>query len=168
MLSALGVALAFLALSSPALASSAPVIESESVSNVTERDATLEAQINPNGAYTGYEFQIDTNASYRLEGPVCPFEFPDSAQCDAIRAGEPLPAGLVEPQPQYIPAGTGDRSVSLDLASIGATHSTGHDLSLSSDRVQRRQSDSSRSRSDVHHANTTVDRKRVDLAPDAN
>jgi hypothetical protein len=35
--------------------------------------------------------------------------------------GEPLPPGLVEPQPEYIPAASGDRSVSLDLASIGAT-----------------------------------------------
>ena len=35
--------------------------------------------------------------------------------------GEPLPAGLVEPKPQYIPAGSGEESVSLDLASIGAT-----------------------------------------------
>jgi hypothetical protein len=35
--------------------------------------------------------------------------------------GEPLPAGLVEPKPEYIPAGSGDQSVSLDLASIGAT-----------------------------------------------
>ena len=37
------------------------------------------------------------------------------------RYGEPLPAGLVEPKPQYIPACTGEQSVGLDLASIGAT-----------------------------------------------
>jgi hypothetical protein len=56
-----------------------------------------------------------------LPGPVCPFEFAADAECDAIRAGESLPAGLLEPQPQYIPAGSTKQSVSLDLASIGAT-----------------------------------------------
>ena len=98
-----------------------PVIESESVSNLSEHDATLEATIDTSGLYTGYEFQIDKNGSYDLPGPVCPFEFAADAECDAIRAGEPLPAGLLEPQPQYIPAGSGKQSVSLDLASIGAT-----------------------------------------------
>jgi hypothetical protein len=102
-------------------AGEAPVIATVSVSNVTEHDATLEAQIETNGRYTGYAFQIDTNGSYNLEGPVCPFEFPGYDECDSIRAGEPLPTGLVEPQPQYIPAGSGDQAVSLDLASIGAT-----------------------------------------------
>jgi alpha-tubulin suppressor-like RCC1 family protein len=99
----------------------APMIESESVSEVSERDATLEAQINTQGSYTGYWFQIDTNSSYDFTQANCPFEFPGDAECDSIRVGEPLPAGLVEPQPQYIPAGSGEQSVSLDLASIGAT-----------------------------------------------
>ena len=98
-----------------------PVIESESASSITEHDATLEAQIDTSGRYTGYWFQIDTNASYDFTQPNCPFEFPGDAECESIRVGEPLPAGLVEPQPEYIPAGITDRSVSLDLASIGAT-----------------------------------------------
>jgi hypothetical protein len=98
-----------------------PAIESESVSNVTEHDATLEAQINTHGSYTGYWFQIDTNSSYDFTQPNCPFEFPGDAECESIRVGEPLPVGLVEPQPQYIPAGSGEQSVRLDLASIAAT-----------------------------------------------
>jgi hypothetical protein len=93
-----------------------PSIGSESVSNITEHNATLEAQIDPNGLETAYEFQIDTNASYNYTKSACPL-----GECDAISAGEPLPAGLVEPEPEYIPAGSGDHSVSLDLASIGAT-----------------------------------------------
>jgi hypothetical protein len=102
-------------------AAGAPSIESESVSQLTSTDATLEAQINPNGRYTGYEFQIDTNSSYDFTQPNCPFELPGYAQCESIRVGEPLPTGLVEPQPEYIPAGSGSQSVSLNLASIGAT-----------------------------------------------
>jgi Fibronectin type III domain len=98
-----------------------PSIDSESVSNVTERDATLEAQIETHGSYTGYWFQIDTNSSYNFTQPNCPFEIGGAGGCESISVGEPLPAGLVEPQPEYIPAGSGDRSLSLDLASIGAT-----------------------------------------------
>jgi hypothetical protein len=124
-LAAVTALLAFLAFSSSAMASSAPVIESESVSGVSEHDATLEAQIETGGLYTGYQFEIDTNSSYNFTRFVCPFSFPGSAQCESIVDGEPLPAGLVEPYPQYIPAGSGDRSVSLDLASIGATLAPG-------------------------------------------
>jgi hypothetical protein len=120
-LAAVTALLALLAFSSSALASEPPTIESESVSNVTEHDATLEAQIETGGLYTGYWFQIDTNSSYHFTQAVCPFEFPGDAQCESIVAGEPLPPGLVEPQPQYIPAGSEDQSVSVDLASIGAT-----------------------------------------------
>ena len=113
--------LAFLVFSSSAMASSAPNIESESVSGLTEHDATLEAQIETGGIYTGYQFEIDTNSSYNFTRFACPFSFPGSEQCLVIVDGEPLPAGLVEPKPQYIPAGSGGESVSLDLASIGAT-----------------------------------------------
>jgi hypothetical protein len=97
-----------------------PSIGRESVSNITEHDATLEAQINPNGLETAYEFQIDTNGSYNYTKPNCPFGL-----CESISVGEPLPAGLVEPQPQYIPAGSGDKAVTLDLASIRATLQSG-------------------------------------------
>ncbi len=107
---------------SRALANEAPTIGDVSVSNVTEHDATLEAQINANSRYTGYEFQIDTDGSYNFTRPACPFELPGYAQCESVTIGEPLPEGLVEPQPEYIPARSiGDQPVSLDLASIGAT-----------------------------------------------
>jgi hypothetical protein len=117
-----GASLAYAVLPAASLASSSsPVIEGESVSHVTPTDATLEAQIDPNGLYTAYEFQIDTNGSYDYTKPDCPLPLPGSMQCESITDGPPLPAGLVEPKPEYIPAGLGSQSVSVDLASIGAT-----------------------------------------------
>jgi hypothetical protein len=96
-------------------------IDSESVSQITANDATLEAEIDPNGAYTGYEFQVDVDGSYDFTQPVCPFSLPGIAECETIAVGEPLPAGLAEPPPGYLGAELGAESVSLDLASIGAT-----------------------------------------------
>jgi hypothetical protein len=93
-----------------------PMVEGESVSKVTEDDATLEAQIDPEGLETAYEFQIDTNGSYNYTKSACPL-----GECEAISVGVPLLAGLVEPQPEHIPAGSGDQAVSLDLESIGST-----------------------------------------------
>jgi hypothetical protein len=104
-----------------ALAVSAPAIESESATNVTMTDATLDAAIDPNGLYTAYEFQIDTSASYDYTKFACPLPLPGYAQCMAIIDGPPLPAGLVEPEPAYISAASGSQLVSLDLAGIGAT-----------------------------------------------
>lgn len=98
-----------------------PLIDNESATNVTGDDATLEAEINPNGAYTAYEFQIYTDASFNYTQMVCPLAVPGYAQCMAIIAGEPLPDSLREPSQGSIPAGSGDQSVSLDLADIGST-----------------------------------------------
>lgn len=102
-----------------AMGSSSPVIESESASNVTATDATLNATINTNGYYTSYEFEVDTNGSYGYTQMVCPLPLPGSAQCMAIIDGYAPP--ITEPGPESIPAGSGVQTVSLDLASIGAT-----------------------------------------------
>ena len=99
-----------------AQAAGAPSIDGVSASNITEHNATLEAQINPNGLETAYQFQIDTNGNYNYTKSVCPL-----GECEAISVGEPLPAGLVEPEAEHIPAGSGDQPASLDLANIGAT-----------------------------------------------
>jgi hypothetical protein len=93
-----------------------PLIDSESVTNISSTDATLNAEISTYDLYTAYEFQIDTNASYNYTKSNCPL-----GACQSITVGEPLPAGLVEPSPQAIPARSGNQSVSLDLASIAAT-----------------------------------------------
>src|SRR5271163_3760511 len=113
--------LALGAWSGSAAGAASPTIESVSVSGITEHDATLEAQIDTEGSYTGYWFQIDTNSSYDFTQADCPFDFPDYAECESITDGEPLPAGLVEPHPEYIQSGSGGQLVKLDLASIGAT-----------------------------------------------
>jgi hypothetical protein len=97
---------------------SPPLIESEPATGISEHDATLNAKINPNGAYTAYEFQIDTNASYNFPRPACPLEVPWYAVCEDLITGEPLPAGLHEPSQGSIPAGSSGQSVSLDLGSI--------------------------------------------------
>lgn len=111
--------LAFLAFSGSALASSPPVIESESATNITSTSATLGAVIDPNGLETGYEFQIDTNGSYNYTQPVCPQLLPAEITCDSIIDGPPPP--VREPQSEQIAAGLGGQAVSLDLASIGTT-----------------------------------------------
>jgi hypothetical protein len=81
-LAGITVALAFLVFSGSAFASAPPSIDSESASDVTVHDATLEAKINPHGAYTGYEFQIDTSSSYNYTKPNCPL-----GSCDSISVG---------------------------------------------------------------------------------
>lgn len=99
----------------------APSIDGESVADVTEHDATLQAQIDPHGEYIGYEFQVDATGAFDFAGPACPFRIPGFAECEAIIAGgETLPGG-VPPGPEYLAGGEGDQSVSLDLASIGAS-----------------------------------------------
>ncbi len=77
-----------------------PSIESESASNITSADATLEAQINPNGLDTSYQFRLESGCLPPLA-------------CMAITT-YPLPAGS-------IPASFEAQSVSLGLNDAGVT-----------------------------------------------
>ena len=104
-LAAVTALLTLLAFSSSALASSAPTIESVSVAGITEHDATLEAQINPNGLETTYEFN--------LASPACQSEWPIVGPCFAI-SGFSLPSAT-------IPAGFGDQTVRVDINSASKT-----------------------------------------------
>ncbi len=122
--SALAAAFGTLALSSlvpsAALAAAeAPVIESETSSGVTSTDATLNATIDTKGFYTSYEFEVATSSSYDNTRSACPLPLPGFANCAAIIGGPSAPE--IEPAPEHIAAGLGVRSVSIDLASIGAT-----------------------------------------------
>jgi hypothetical protein len=83
-----------------AQASPPPSVFDESVSHITEHDATLEATINPNGLKTTYQFRLESGC------------LPPSA-CLAI-ATYPLPSG-------EIAASIGAHPVSLDLNSAGVT-----------------------------------------------
>jgi hypothetical protein len=83
-----------------AQASPPPSVFDESVSHITEHDATLEATINPNGLKTTYQFRLESGCLPPLA-------------CLAI-ATYPLPSG-------EIAASTGAHLVSLDLNSAGVT-----------------------------------------------
>ncbi len=84
-------------------AGEAPVTATVSVSNVTEHDATLEAQIDPDGLETTYEFHMTS--------PACQSDWPVIGPCMAISVWS-LPGGSIH-------AGFGDQTVSLDLNSAG-------------------------------------------------
>jgi hypothetical protein len=86
----------------------APTIESESVSRLTQTDATLEAQINTEGVETTYEFQL-------MSAPVCLESHPACARPQYLFA---LPSG------KLLGSFVG-QSVSVDLNSAGVTLSPG-------------------------------------------
>jgi hypothetical protein len=88
----------------------APVIDSESVSQITATDATLEAQINTEGLETSYQFQLESGCLPPLA-------------CAAITT-YPLPSGLL--LGSFL-----DQSVSLDLNSAGVTLSPGVEYAYS-------------------------------------
>jgi hypothetical protein len=58
-------------LAGASVAAAAPVINSESVSHVGEHEATLEAQLEPDGLETKYEFWLQYNACQSNQGASC-------------------------------------------------------------------------------------------------
>lgn len=114
----MGIASAMVAvlLAAASSAAATPSVDREWVSGVTEHDATLNAEINPNSYATSYYFEIDTIRSDNFTHADCPF-----GPCTSISLGPPLPAGLKEPPRGEIPSGTGDQVVSVEMADIGAT-----------------------------------------------
>ncbi len=81
-------------------AEAGPVIEGTSVTNINERGATLEAQINPQGIATTYEFWV--------ESAVCTG---GSATCQ--RSGHPH-----KEEEGYIAADSGSKTVSDDVTDL--------------------------------------------------
>ncbi len=96
---------------------SAPSIENESVSHLTQSDATLEATINPEDARSAYyQFQLVANPSEYLSTFACPSGQAHTILCELSELDnevEGLPLGKV--------AGFENQTVSLDLASAGVT-----------------------------------------------
>jgi hypothetical protein len=142
LLATIGVALAVAVLPTAALAVSSPSIETESVSYVTHNDATLEATINSKelseGAY--YQFQLVKSPSEYLpqltcpEPEVLPPSNPDG--CTSPDSQRPTPGALPI---GYIAKGPQGQSVSLDMATAGATlqpSTTYHYRVLVAKRVQ--------------------------------
>lgn len=98
-----------------------PAIESQSVTGVTSSNATLNAQINPNGLLTKYKLQIDATGNFDFFKPnSCDLHVAEYECQEMMYPGEPLPAGLVEPPEMTLPSTDGSQLASVDLAAIGA------------------------------------------------
>jgi hypothetical protein len=98
-----------------------PAIDGESVSNITSTDATLEAQINPEGLPQGvdYQFQLVKNTSEYLSELVCAEHgVVQPLGTDGCLAPPGWPSGTI---PLGSVRGSGDEPVSLYLASVGVT-----------------------------------------------
>lgn len=93
---------------------SAPSIQGESVSNITPTDATLQAQINPEGHSVRYQLQVVSNPDEYRSEIVCPPHLGPPFVCIGEQVAEALPIGFLE-------GGSTDQSVSLDLATAGMT-----------------------------------------------
>lgn len=97
----------------------APVIESESVSGVTEHDATLEAQINTYGVETTYRFQIAKSPACLPRPPLPPGYATAEPVVPCLTEEGSLPSGLIS-------GGlSGDQHVSVDLATAGMAPESG-------------------------------------------
>jgi hypothetical protein len=93
-----------------------PLIENESVSNVTPTNATLEAEIDPQGAPNGvfYQFQLLLDPGEAPTELACPSSPPSGfSVCVGPPNSEALPLELIP--------GNETQTVKLDLASAGVT-----------------------------------------------
>jgi len=98
-----------------------PSIVSESVSNVTAADATLEAEIDLHetaaGAY--YQFQLVSDPSEYASEILCPPTLqPGYSACTGPQGGDALPLGFL---PGNTPEPSATFHAGLDLASAGVT-----------------------------------------------
>ncbi|MFI4992088.1 MAG: NHL repeat-containing protein [Solirubrobacterales bacterium] len=95
-----------------------PTVNGESLSGITQNDATLEATINPGGQAVRYQFQLVSNSDeYRSEIDCPPHPGPPFV-CIGEHVTEALPIGFIE-------KGSEPKSVTLDLASAGVTLAPG-------------------------------------------
>jgi sugar lactone lactonase YvrE len=89
----------------------APTIDAESVSGVTEYDATFEAQINPNGLETAYQFGVVASPCHA--NPI---------NCELVVGITLFPSPAGELAPAF-----GDQSADVNLASAGMALEPGHE-----------------------------------------
>jgi hypothetical protein len=124
---------------SAAAAATPPTIENESVSHVTEHDATLEAEVNLHEAAAGvyYQFQLVKEPSEYASEILCPPTLqPGIDGCIGPQGSPALPIGFL-PGNTLQPSATSHAS--LDLASAGVTlqpETTYHYRVLVARRVQ--------------------------------
>ena len=99
-----------------------PTIDGEWITGITFTNATLNAEINPNGLLTKYKLQIDTTGDFHFaQNDSCVLHPPGIVCAQVIINGPPLPPGLVEPPESSLAASFVDQHVSVNMASIGAT-----------------------------------------------
>jgi hypothetical protein len=116
-----------------------PSIASESASNITQTDATLEAQINPEADQAGdyAQFQLVKDPSEYASEILCPATLPPGTDgCIGTQSANALPIGWVCGSCEQEAT---TRPVSLDLASAGVTLKPGttyHYRVLAARRVQ--------------------------------
>jgi hypothetical protein len=111
----------------------APSVESEAVSQVTKRDATLEARIGTEGLENGayYEFQLVRDPSEYATELACPPELLSSLCIGVGRQSGALPIG-------FVVGGSPSQPVTIDLARAGARlkpHTTYHYRVIAAKRV---------------------------------
>jgi hypothetical protein len=104
------VAIGTLLLAPAALAAGPPSVESESASHITPTGATLEAQVDPNGLETEYQFRVV--APPCLANPTNCSEGPDP---------------LYPSTPSTIPAGSGAQPAGVNLHDAGLSLEPGHE-----------------------------------------
>jgi hypothetical protein len=98
-----------------------PTVGSQWVSGVTPTDATLNAEINPNGLLTKYKLQLDTTGRFRFfQSDSCPLHPPGVGCAQVIVGGDPLGSGLVQPVEYSLSAGFESQHVSVNMGDIGA------------------------------------------------
>lgn len=108
-------------LASAAAVASPPTIDRQWVSDVSGHDATLNAEINPNGLPTKYKLQIDTSGNFKFDqNDGCVLHPPGVFCTQALVPGDPLPPGLVAPQEMTRGASYDSEHVSVRMSSIGA------------------------------------------------
>ncbi len=92
-----------------------PTVESESATNVTETDATLEAQINPGSGEDG--FSLETMYEFFLESPWCgslrPFGSCEASGGVLVYKGT-IPGGTTSPQLERVDLGSVGHELSPD------------------------------------------------------
>jgi hypothetical protein len=116
------VASVWLAASASAAVAAPPSIGAQWVTGVTPTNATLNAEIDPNGLPTAYKLQIDATGNFSFfQTDGCVLHPPGVLCTQAIVPGDPLPPGLVEPPESSLPAATESQHVSVDLSTLGAT-----------------------------------------------
>jgi len=105
---------------SAAYASASPIVQSEAVSKITSTDATLEAEIDPQGAEAGvfYQFQLLLDPGEAPTELECPSSLSGYSTCAGTSDPSALPLGWICGECEIEPSSV---SVSLDLASAGAS-----------------------------------------------